>query len=168
MCVSAAESATLGVSSTSLIFTAVEGGASPSSQTIQITNGGGGTMSWSVSDDQAWLSATPATGTTKTETDSVSVSVDTFGLTAAGSPYAGTFTIDSPDAANTPQLVSVMLTITPADDGCDEVCEACVDCVWTYPFGWCHDDQSCHEGTDSGPGDGTTCSDWVWVPDCVR
>ncbi len=92
-------------------FSAVVSGANPPSQTLQISNSGGGTLSWSVSDDQTWLSLSPSSGSSTGETDDVTVSVTIAGL-AVGA-YTATITISAPGATNTPQATAVTLTITP-------------------------------------------------------
>ena len=54
---------TLIVSHTTLNFTATAaGGSNPSSQTVRITNGGGGTLSWSSSSNASWLTISPPSG----------------------------------------------------------------------------------------------------------
>jgi hypothetical protein len=47
----------------SLTFSGVEDESNPASQTLGISNAGGGTLSWAVSDDQGWLSLSPTSGT---------------------------------------------------------------------------------------------------------
>ncbi len=53
----------IGTSPTSLSFTAQQGGSNPAAQTLSISNTGGGTLSWSGSDNAAWLTLSPASGT---------------------------------------------------------------------------------------------------------
>jgi len=53
---------TIGLSPSSVSFTGVQGGANPSNQTLSLTNTGGGTLSWTVSDNAAWLTVSPASG----------------------------------------------------------------------------------------------------------
>jgi immune inhibitor A len=45
-----------------MTFTAVEGGGDPADQTLELSNGGGGTLGWTVSDDAEWLSLSPTSG----------------------------------------------------------------------------------------------------------
>ena len=47
----------------SLSFTATAGGANPAAQTVNVSNTGGGTLNWTASDNQTWLSVSPASGT---------------------------------------------------------------------------------------------------------
>ncbi len=93
-------------------FTATEGGANPSAQTLGIFNMGGGTLNWSVSEPAGWLALTPTIGSSTGETNNVTVAVDITGL-AAGT-HTTTITITDPDAANTPQVMPVSLAVNPA------------------------------------------------------
>ncbi len=101
--------ATIFRSPSSMQFTATEGGSPPSNQTLQISNSGGGTLNWSVSDDAPWLSLSPTNGTSTGETDNVTVSVDITGLQAG--THNATITITGSGATNTPQTTSVTLTL---------------------------------------------------------
>ncbi|MGH7229356.1 MAG: BACON domain-containing protein [Nitrospiraceae bacterium] len=98
---------TIGVSPTSLTFSGAQGGTNPAALTVSITNTGSGTLSWTVSDNAAWLSRSPASGTAPGNT---TVSVNTAGL-AAGT-YNATITVTATGATNTPQSVPVTLTVT--------------------------------------------------------
>jgi glucose/arabinose dehydrogenase/PKD repeat protein len=99
----------LAVSPASLTFNATAGGGSPAAQTVNVTNTGGGTLSWAASDNQPWLSTSPATGTAP---GTVSVSANTSGL-AAGT-YTGTVTISAAGASGSPKTVAVTLNVSPA------------------------------------------------------
>jgi len=102
-----ASSPVLSVAPTSLTFTAVEGGAAPAAQSFSISNTGGGTLSWAVSDNAAWLSASAASGTGNA---TVNVTASPTGL-AAGT-YTGTITVTASGASGSPRSVGVALTIT--------------------------------------------------------
>jgi hypothetical protein len=92
-------------------FAAIEGGSNPADQTLGIYNSGGGTLSWSVTDDARWLSVNPTSGSSTGETDNVTLSVDTTGLSA--NTYTATVTISASGATNSPQTVPVTLAIKP-------------------------------------------------------
>jgi hypothetical protein len=94
-----------------MTFTGMEGGSNPSPQSISITNTGGGTLSWTASQAASWLSLNPTTGTTTTETDVITVSVNTAGMTA--NTYTTTITVSAPGSTSTIQQVPVTLTVTP-------------------------------------------------------
>ncbi len=87
-----------------------EFGATAASQTFVISNGQGGTLNYTVSDDQTWLSCTPTTGSVTTGTSVISVNYATSGL-AAGS-YSATITVTDPAASTTTKTIAVSLTIT--------------------------------------------------------
>ncbi|MBN1529109.1 MAG: PQQ-dependent sugar dehydrogenase, partial [Thermoleophilaceae bacterium] len=106
--VSAPEPA-LSVTPGSLSFTATAGGANPAAQNLSVSNSGGGTLNWTATDDQTWLSVAPAGGT---GAGTPAVSVNTAGL-AAGS-YTGTVTVTATGASGSPRTVPVTLTVNPA------------------------------------------------------
>lgn len=101
-------SPTIGVSPSSMSFSATAGGANPSSQSLSITNTGGGTLNWTASSNQTWLSIAPTSGTAPS---TPSVSVNITGL-AAGT-YNGAISISATGATNTPVSVPVTLTVNP-------------------------------------------------------
>ena len=104
------------LSPATMSFSAAEGGLNPSSQTLEVSNGGAGTLSWSVSEAEPWLSLSPGSGSATTETDIVTVSVDISGLTAG--PYNATITAVGEAPANaSPQTTEVTLTVAPPDGG---------------------------------------------------
>jgi glucose/arabinose dehydrogenase len=97
----------LSVTPGSLAFTGQAGDANLASQTLSVTNAGGGTLPWAASGNATWLSATPSSGAAPS---TVSVSVDISGL-AAGT-YDGTVTITSTGATGSPKNVPVTLSVT--------------------------------------------------------
>ncbi|HEV7494519.1 beta strand repeat-containing protein [Baekduia sp.] len=106
--VSAPTPPALGVTPTTLSFSATTGGADPASKTTAISNTGGGTLSFTTSTGSAgWLAATPASGTAPA---TVTVSPHISGL-AAGT-YDGTVTITAAGATGSPATVAVHLVVT--------------------------------------------------------
>ncbi len=91
---------------TKLNFGGVKGGNSSHSQSFLISNSGGGTLNWSITDNASWLSCSPSSGINSGE---IGVSVDPTGLSAG--TYTGTITVSDPNATNSPQTVSVMLKV---------------------------------------------------------
>jgi hypothetical protein len=87
-------------------FGAVIHGAVVGAQSFLISNGGGGTLNWSLSVDQSWLRCTPTSGTGNAE---VTVSVEAAGLSAG--TYTGSITIADANAANSPLTVEATLRI---------------------------------------------------------
>jgi Viral BACON domain len=94
---------TISLSPASLTYTATQGAANPTNQTITVSNTGG-TLSWTTSDDAAWLSVTPATGSGN---GTLTASVNTASL--ATGTYTGTITVTASGA--TSRTVGVTLTV---------------------------------------------------------
>lgn len=97
---------TIGLSPTSLSFSAVVGGANPPNQTIAVSNTGGGTLTWSASvTSGAFLSASGS----GTNSGSITVAVNTAGLGLG--TYTGNIRVSATGATNSPQNVAVVLTV---------------------------------------------------------
>ncbi len=98
----------IGLSPTALPFTLEEGG-SPRTQTLTVSNQGGGTLRWSASEDRWWLEISPASGSLGPG-QSAAVSVTVSDLDLTGGEYQGLITVTDPNAINSPQTASVTLT----------------------------------------------------------
>ncbi|MFN7919857.1 MAG: hypothetical protein U0Q16_07150 [Bryobacteraceae bacterium] len=96
----------LSVSPATLTFTALQGGANPAAQSVAIANLGNGSLGWTATSNQTWLTASPSNGTAPSN---VSVGVSTAGL-AAGT-YNGTVTVTAPGAPNSPKTIAVTLNV---------------------------------------------------------
>jgi len=88
----------------SLSFSAIQGGANPGNQTLEIWNLGGGLLNWTVSDDadyegHDWLSENPTSGSSTGPSDntSVNVAVNIAGMFAGD--YLANITINAPGRA---------------------------------------------------------------------
>jgi len=90
---------------TTLSFQAVQGGASPSSQILNVLKNNDHTLSWSSKDNATWLIVSPTTGSI-TNSAQISVSVNPAGL-AAGT-YAATVTVTATKGGS----ISVPVTFT--------------------------------------------------------
>lgn len=100
-------------SPTSLQFTSVGGNPVPSNLIVQ--NVGGGTLTWTASEDASWLTVSPSSGSTDAGGfASIAVSADITGLPEGG--QTATLTIDAPGAIDAPTQIPVTLTVnlTPA------------------------------------------------------
>ena len=95
----------IAASSTSLTFSYTAGATLPTAQTIQITNSGSGTLDWTATASDSWLSVSPASGTAPS---TLSVSVSPASLSAG--TYTGTIQIAA--TGLTTVSVSVTLTVT--------------------------------------------------------
>jgi len=83
-----------------------QAGATTGVQTVMISNSGGGTLNWTRTPSAAWITATPGSGTGAA---TVTIGANTTGL-AAGT-YSGTVAFTDPAATNSPQNVTVNLTV---------------------------------------------------------
>jgi uncharacterized protein (TIGR03437 family) len=107
------------LSQSGISFNAVAQGGSPLPETFGILNTGQGAMNWSatsstLSGGSNWLQISPGSGTVTEpylDVSTVTVSIDPTGL-AAGA-YYGQIQVSS-SAANSPQLLTVILTVLPA------------------------------------------------------
>jgi hypothetical protein len=98
--------AVLTLSTHALGFSALAGGANPAAQNLNITNTGGGTLNWTASKTQPWLTLSAGSGSAP---GALSVGVSIAGL-AAGS-YSDVVTVAAPSAGVAAQAVSVTLAI---------------------------------------------------------
>jgi hypothetical protein len=89
----------IGVSPTSLSFTAIKGGADPATQTLSISNTGGGTLNWTAVDNASWLTLLTLLGQASgTGNAVVTISVST-GTLAVGT-YTGSIIISATGATS--------------------------------------------------------------------
>lgn len=103
----------IGVNPTSLSWTAPQNGPNPAGKPVTIQNTGTGTLAWSAGFNVPWLSASATSGNlTAGASQTVTLSVDVLSL--APGPYSGTMTITAPGAPNSPQTVTVSLTVSAA------------------------------------------------------
>ena len=96
-------------------FTMFEGATNSGSVTFKITNTGQGTLNWTASASSSWMSISPASGATTTQTDVITVSANPTGLTS--NIYTAPLTISASGATNSPQQVLVTLAITAPTSG---------------------------------------------------
>jgi len=107
----------ISASPTTLTFTTNEG-ENPADKTLKVCNSGTGTLNWSLTDNAAWLSENPTSGSLAADKcKDVTVSVDASGL-AAGD-YSATITITGSPTKTIPvnlHIVSAMpeLPVAPA------------------------------------------------------
>ena len=111
-------SQTILVSQSGLLFTGVEGAGVVPSQSFGILNIGQGTMSWTVGASTLsggnWLSVSPASGQSEAESleiPLVEVGADVGDLEAG--QYSGLIRVEAQGANNSPQFVTVELTVLP-------------------------------------------------------
>ena len=98
----------IGFSPTSLSFTAQQGGSNPATQALTISNTGGGTLSWTATDNTTWLTVSPASGT-----GNGTLTVTATGTQTAGT-QTGTITLNATGATSVPVNVTFTVTAAPA------------------------------------------------------
>ena len=103
----------IALSPSSLAFAGVYGGASPAGQAFAVSNVGSTAFTWTGTVSAAWLSCVPPGGTVDTGSSTeVTASVDSSGM-AAG-VYTANLAIASANATNSPQTLSVTVTVSKA------------------------------------------------------
>jgi hypothetical protein len=79
---------------------------------FEIWNCGEGILTWNVSNNQPWITVSPISGTTATETDIVTVTIDTTGL-ECDITYTGTVTVSS-DGGTKTGIITVYVPEEPS------------------------------------------------------
>ncbi len=97
------------VNVSNMSFTTTQGGASPSSQTLQVKNSGIGTLNYTISCDIDFVSVSPASGSSTDNVVEHTVSVGIRGISEGN--YNGNITISDSNAGNSPYTVSVTVAI---------------------------------------------------------
>jgi hypothetical protein len=87
-------------------------GTASTSLTFAISNSGGGTLNWSVTDNRSWISVSPTSGQ---NSGTVTVTVSRTGLSAG--TYTGTVTVSDANATNSPRTVSVTMQVSGGSGG---------------------------------------------------
>lgn len=116
-------SPTIAFSPATFSFNTQDGETNPSNDVLQISNSGGGTLNWLVSDDATWLTLSPTSGSNTSEVDEVIVSVNISALNAGN--YTATITISAQGVpSNQTALVELAIAENPRHvytDGAIEV-----------------------------------------------
>jgi subtilisin family serine protease len=92
-----------------LYFSAVKNGAYTGPQQVSIRNKGNTSLNWTAGPDKSWLGCTPTFGT---DSGLITVSVNPAGLSAGS--YTGAISITSGGALNSPQTITVYLSVIDA------------------------------------------------------
>ncbi len=98
---------------TSLSQTCTEG-TNASTQYFKIWNSGDGTLSYSISDNSNWLYCSPSSGSSTGEQNQITVNYNTTDLSEGN--YNATITIGSSNASNSPQTISIDLSVSEAQN----------------------------------------------------
>lgn len=97
---------------TTALAPACDLGTDAPSAVFNVYNAGGGTLNYSISDNAAWLSCLPTSGSVTTGWAAITVTYATAAL--APGQHTATITVTAPGASNTPQTIPVTLTVAPA------------------------------------------------------
>jgi hypothetical protein len=108
---STASAPVLVISPSSLTFSGSVGGPDPVPQTFGISNGGGGTLSWTAASGASWLTVSPGSGAGPT-----TATVDASASGLAVGTYTTTITVDAGGAQGTPQTIGVTFTVSAPDN----------------------------------------------------
>jgi hypothetical protein len=84
-------------------------GGYPANGSFAVRNGGGGAMSYTITDDQPWMYVTPEDGTSPGDSDTINISYDTSSLPVG--TYTGTITIASDQADKSVLTINVTLSV---------------------------------------------------------
>jgi len=98
------------VDQTSFTFEAVQGKSNSPSQTFNIRNSGEGRLRYQISDNKNWIIVSPESGESEGEWDEIEVSVNISNLPPGN--YQGTVNVSSEYASNSPQMLTVELTVS--------------------------------------------------------
>ena len=126
--------AVLSVAPTNLKFTAYENGPAPEDIPFTITNTGGEALPWTISEDAAWLSVTPTTGTLMPASSTTCTAhVSVAGL--APDEYSAQLEITG-NAANSPLHVPVscsVASLVPLHLSCRVIYSSSIELTWDAP-----------------------------------
>jgi hypothetical protein len=106
--VTAASLPSLAASPANLSFNYTSGGATPAAQPVNLTSNSSA-LSYTAVASAAWLTVTPASGTTP---GSLSIGVNPTGLSTGN--YSGTVTVTASGTSNSPLKIAVTLAVTGA------------------------------------------------------
>ncbi len=95
--------------------------------TFNITNSGDTVLNWNITDTQNWITVNPISGTTTTESDQITVTVNRSGLTA--NTYNGNISITSNGGS---KLIPVSMTVSQAIQCSITVTSPLNISVWNY------------------------------------
>ncbi len=93
--------------------------------TFTVRNAGSGTLNYTVTETAQWLSVLPGGGSSAGEADTITIHYDTAGLPPGR--YSADVTISDPAAGNSPQVLSISVTISPVCLAEDLDCDGDVD-----------------------------------------
>jgi Right handed beta helix region/Bacterial Ig domain/Viral BACON domain len=96
----------ISLSPTTINVTVYTGVNTPTAAVLNISNSGTGTLNWSLTKDSTWITCSPTSGSGDS---TVNVAIYTPGLMVGS--YSGSITVSDSNAINSPQTVTVNLTV---------------------------------------------------------
>ena len=105
----------LGFSPQMLRFTAIEGGDNPPPQAFLVWNRAQGSMSFTLSNQQEWLSQQPTSGVSNGPDDQVTITASVDSSALASGQYVDIINIDVSSSGKSPAQVIVVLDVLPPD-----------------------------------------------------
>ena len=99
-------SSEINLSKKTLNFGAIQVSSATGKEKVTITNSGEGTLNWQATTAQSWIDVSPASGTGN---GSIEIGIATTSLYPA--TYQGTVTVTDSNASNSPQIITVNLTV---------------------------------------------------------
>src|SRR5579884_528379 len=102
----------LSVSAAKLVFAAGAGGPNPAPQTLTVSNAGSGTLNFTITSNQSWLTATPASGAVSSGT-SVTITVNARSANLNAGDYEGALVIYAPGTLEGSKTIQVSLAVRP-------------------------------------------------------
>ncbi len=97
---------TLSISNSTVTFSATFGGSSPGSDSVNVTNSGSGTLTFTAASDSPWLTVTPASGTAP---QALQISAALGTLTPAS--YTGHITVTATGAQGSPATITATFAV---------------------------------------------------------
>ena len=105
----------LGFSPQMLRFVAIEGGDNPAPQTFSVWNRAQGTMNFTLSNHEEWLSQQPMSGVSNGPDDPVTITASVDSSELASGQYVDVINIDVTSSDRSPGQVIVVLDVMPPD-----------------------------------------------------
>lgn len=90
----------------------IAAGDSLANDTFTVSNSGGGTLSYTITDNAGWLSVSPAGGSSSGASNTHTISYDDVASLPVGQ-HTGTINITSTNADNSPQTIGVTINVDP-------------------------------------------------------
>jgi hypothetical protein len=103
------------LSRTGITLSGVAGGGATATEIVNVSNNGGGSLHWTESASTlsggSWLVVSPASGTAAAGSAGSAVSISANPAKLAAGTYSGSVNFTAADAVNSPQTISVTLTV---------------------------------------------------------